>query len=104
VCRGNFVSVASGNAYILQGTGPRRCNIDSPSGTVTTSGIWNVEGNAIVTATNIADATHAVNTDGKLQGKRAFDTSNSRLMIALGASSTSAWSIADGSTSVTPTT
>lgn len=54
------------------------------------------------TAANIASAAHAINTTNKLAGKIVFDTTNSRIMIATGATATSAWAIADGSATVTP--
>lgn len=54
------------------------------------------------TAANIADATHAVNTTGKRAGRLVLDTTNERLMVALGALAASEWAIADGSATVTP--
>lgn len=54
------------------------------------------------TATQIADASHAVNTTDKAAGKIIFDSTNGRVMVATGGSGTSNWSVADGSATVTP--
>lgn len=54
------------------------------------------------TAANIADVTHAVNTTGKRAGRIAYDTTNTRVMIANGALAASTWSVVDGSATVTP--
>lgn len=54
------------------------------------------------TAAHIADKTNVINTAGKYSGKTVFDTTNGRLMTAIGATDVSQWYIADGSGSVTP--
>lgn len=54
------------------------------------------------TAANIADATHAVNATGKKAGRIVLDTTNERLMVALGVLAASEWAVADGSATVTP--
>lgn len=54
------------------------------------------------TATDISSATSALNTEGKAAGKVVLDTTNSRLMVAIGADPTSNWTVVDGSVSVTP--
>ena len=105
VCEGCYVSTSGGaSAYTLAGTGPRGCSISNGRGTNTISGTWARDGMGFASSTNIADVTAAVNTVDKYTGKRVFDTSNNRLMIAVGASSTSNWAVADGSATVTPTT
>jgi len=54
------------------------------------------------TAAAIADATDAVNTSDKQAGTLVLDTTNGRLMVALGSNATSNWAVADGSATVTP--
>ena len=54
-------------------------------------------------ATAIADIADAVNTANKVAGTVVLDTTNSRLMIALGADADSNWVAGDdSSTTVTP--
>ena len=54
-------------------------------------------------ATAIADVADAVNTANKVAGTVVLDTTNSRLMIALGADADSDWVAGDdSSTTVTP--
>jgi len=55
-----------------------------------------------VAATAIADAADAINTANKVAGTIVLDTTNSRIMVALGADATSNWAVADGSATVTP--
>jgi len=55
-----------------------------------------------VAATAIADAADAINTANKVAGTIVLDTTNSRIMVALGADATSDWAVADGSATVTP--
>ena len=103
ICDGNHVSVASGAvAYSSTMTTAAGCTIRNASGTITTNGSWEREGMGFGASTDIADKTHALNTNGKYLGRRVFDTSNSRIMIALGPTATSKWQVADGSASVTP--
>lgn len=102
VARGNYVSVSSGNAYVLAGTGDRGCELWNMQGTATHSGTWKVDGIPVVSATNIADDSHAINTADKHVGKLIWDTSNSRLMYALGTGATDGWRVVDGSATVTP--
>lgn len=54
------------------------------------------------TAANIADAAAAINTTGKTLYKQVWDTTNNRLMVAVGTGATDLWWVADGSASVTP--
>jgi hypothetical protein len=53
-------------------------------------------------ATAIADIADAINTSGKAAGTIAFDTTNSKLKIAVGANANSNWVDADGTNAVTP--
>jgi hypothetical protein len=53
-------------------------------------------------ATDIAAVANAINTRGKYAGRSVYDTTNNRLMIASGSTAVSAWYVADGSASVTP--
>ena len=54
------------------------------------------------TATAIADATDAINTANKVAGTLVLDTTNGRVMVAVGADATSDWAVADASATVTP--
>lgn len=57
----------------------------------------------VLTAANIADITHAVNTAYKEDGVAVWDTTNNRIMIAGGSATNSVWySAADPATTVTP--
>lgn len=53
-------------------------------------------------ATEIADATSALNTEQKVVGKRVIDTTNNRMLYASGETATAVWYVVDGSASVTP--
>ena len=55
-----------------------------------------------VTATQLAQDTDSVNTTGKAAGTVVFETTNSLLYIATGATATSTWVLADGTGAVTP--
>lgn len=74
-------------------TGTLTGNVDSTAGYI-----------QIRTATSaqIASAANAVNTAGKAAGTIVFDTTLSTLKIATGATATSTWVNADGTTAVTP--
>ena len=54
------------------------------------------------TSAQIASAANDVNTAGKAAGTIVFDTTLSTLKIATGATATSTWVNADGTTAVTP--
>jgi len=54
------------------------------------------------TAANIASAAAAINTTGKFTGRLVWDTTNNRMMRAMGTATTSAWRTMDGVTIVTP--
>lgn len=58
---------------------------------------------APVSAVDIANAGHSVNTANKYAGLYISDSTNNRLMVTFGSAPTSPWYVADGSTSVTPT-
>ena len=93
--------VASDNGFIGAFTGNVVGNV---TGTVT----GNVDATAgyiqlrTVTATQLADDANAVNTTGKAAGTVVFETTNSLLYIATGATATSTWVLADGTGAVTP--
>jgi hypothetical protein len=53
-------------------------------------------------ATDIAAVGNAVNTAQKAAGKMIWDSTNNRVMVASGSTAASAWYVADGSASVTP--
>ena len=74
---------------------------------ITFSGVTVVDGAAGLrlpsyTAAQIVDKTHAVNTANKAAGKLVFDTTNTRVMVATGATDVSTWKVADNSATVTP--
>lgn len=85
--------VTSTNGFVGAVTGNVTGGIDGSSGYVITYA---------TTAAAIADATDAVNTSNKQAGTLVLDTTNSRLMVALGSNATSNWAVADGSATVTP--
>jgi hypothetical protein len=93
--------VASANGFIGTITG-------DVTGTLTGTVIGNVDATAgyiqlrTVTAAQLAAATNAVNTSGKAAGTVIFETTNSKIYIATGATATSTWVLADGSGAVTP--
>ena len=86
--------------------------IGDVTGNVTGNTTGTVTGNVIATAgyiqlrtatsAQIASAANAVNTTGKVAGTIVFDTTLSTLKIATGATATSTWVNADGTTAVTP--
>lgn len=55
-----------------------------------------------VAAASIAAIANAINTTGKYTGKQVWDTTNNRMMYALGSAAASGWRVVDGSTTVTP--
>jgi hypothetical protein len=55
------------------------------------------------TAAQIADASNTINSSGKYTGSLVLDTTNGRVMVALGGELDSDWAVADGSATVTPT-
>lgn len=74
-------------------------------GTISENGVASFTGGVVVpgyTAANIAAVGHAVNTTGKVAGLLVRDTTNNRVMMARGSTASSAWDVADGSASVTP--
>ena len=54
------------------------------------------------TAAQIGAIGNAVNTTGKTAGKKIWDSTNKRVMIASGTSAGSAWTAYNGSSSITP--
>lgn len=82
--------------------------VGNVTGTVTGTVIGNVDSTAgyiqlrTVTAAQLAAATNAVNTTGKAAGTVVFETTNSVIYIATGATATSTWVLADGTGAVTP--
>lgn len=65
-------------------------------------GLYHINIAATYTAAQIGDITHAVNTTGKTAGKKIWDSTNSRVLEASGATAASAWTAPNGSTSITP--
>jgi hypothetical protein len=92
VCDSNFVTVQGGaTAYTLGGNGDRGCELRAPRNTATFTGNWMVDGVARATSTNIADIANAINTVGKYTGKKVYDTSNTRMLVAQGSATNSTW-------------
>ena len=87
-----FIGAVTGN---ITGnvTGTLTGNVDSTTGYVQLT---------TATTTQIADATSTVNTVGKAAGTIVFNTTLGTLKIATGATATSTWVNADGTTAVTP--
>ena len=83
--------VTSTNGFI--GAGTVTGNVDATAGYIQLR---------TATSAQIASATNAVNTAGKAAGTIVFDTTLSTLKIATGATATSTWVNADGTTAVTP--
>lgn len=61
-----------------------------------------MNGTTALTAANIADITHAVNTTGKLTGLLVWDTTNNRMLRSSGTTAAAPWHVVDGSATVTP--
>jgi hypothetical protein len=93
--------VTSTNGFIGAVTGNITGNV---TGTIT----GNVDSTAgyiqlrTATTSQIASATDSVNTVGKAAGTIVFNTTLGTLKIATGATATSTWVDADGTTAVTP--
>ena len=86
--------------------------IGAVTGNITGDVTGTVTGNVVATAgyiqlrtattAQIADIANAVNTTGKVAGTMVFNTTLGTLKIATGATATSTWVNADGTTAVTP--
>lgn len=91
----------AGTVYV--GTGSTAGNdVRNPKGTITFSGTWMINGLVNATSTVIADKTSIVNTADKYAGKLAYDTSNHRMLVALGSADVSIWELCDGTVAITP--
>lgn len=77
-------------------------DVRNPKGTISFSGTWNINGLVQATSTVIGDKTSIVNTADKYAGKMAYDTSNHRMMVALGPAVTDIWELCDGTVAITP--
>jgi hypothetical protein len=97
--------VTSTNGFIGAVTGNITGNV---TGDVTGTITGNVDSTAgyiqlrTATTSQIASATDSVNTVGKAAGTIVFNTTLGTLKIATGATATSTWVNADGTTAVTP--
>jgi hypothetical protein len=89
---GPIVGNVTGNV-IGNVTGTVTGNLDATTGYVQLT---------TATTAEIASATSTVNTVGKAAGTIVFNTSLGTLKIATGATATSTWVNADGTTAVTP--
>jgi len=83
-----FIGAVTGNV-----TGTVTGNLDATTGYVQLT---------TATTAEIASATSTVNTVGKAAGTIVFNTTLGTLKIATGATATSTWVNADGTTAVTP--
>lgn len=54
------------------------------------------------TTTNLGDAANAINTTGKRLGRRVYNTTNDKFLIAAGSATTDQWIYEDASTPITP--
>ncbi|MEL7098299.1 MAG: hypothetical protein AAGM84_05665 [Pseudomonadota bacterium] len=93
-----ITSLANGQIDI---NGARLLNVGSPAASGDAVPLSFIVREA--TAADIASATAAVNTAGKVQGGFAWDTTNLRMMRANGPGTNASWVAFDGSVTVTPT-
>lgn len=96
---------ASGNAYVSTGTvvvGNTLCGISNAKGETTVSGVYEVNGIASATTTNINDKTNTINTCGKFLGRTVYNTTTTKLVVAQGSTATSTWISVDAATTYTP--
>jgi hypothetical protein len=67
-----------------------------------TPGLYHVNVQGVYTQAQLEDATGAVNQTGKTTGKKVWDSTNKRVMVAQGSLPASLWTAANGSGSITP--
>jgi hypothetical protein len=92
-----------GVSYDSAGTSDRGNNIVNPQGDVTsTANVFQIDGVSRTTQAALQSIAHEINTVGKYAGKRAWDTTNTRLMIAEGSTAGSVWRVVDNSATFTP--
>lgn len=110
-CKGNFVTVSGAGVgyHLIGGTSTICCGIEQARGIITTTGSWDIDGVAQANAATILDKSSFINNftgaagvTNKYLGRRCYDTTNTRLMIAQGTGATSNWVRADGGATVTP--
>jgi hypothetical protein len=107
---GNVYAAATGGTTGT-GTAPSGTSTGQTDGTVEwdyvdTRAVFDARSDSrlpVHTAANIADASAAVNTGYRPQGWQVFDSTNGRVMVSNGSSTTSDWKVSDGSATVTPT-
>lgn len=92
---------AYGNTFTLN-SGAHGCAIRNPQGVSSMSGNWEIGDLAQATSANIADKTHELNTTGKFFGRKAYNSSSTKMVIAQGSTATSTWITVDAATTVTP--
>lgn len=108
VCmRNNYIRVAGGGtAYVsasTAGIGDRGNNIIGPINDSThTAGFFMFDDISRAQDTAIAARTNIINTYDKYLGKKVFDTTNNRILYALGSADNSGWAVCDGGGTVTP--
>jgi len=102
---GVYKGVTQDNATINGGT---LYNVTITGATIDGTLTGNVDATAgyiqlrTATATVIADKDDAINTSGKAAGTVVFDTTNSKIKVAVGDGATDDWVDADGTNAVTP--
>lgn len=102
VCEGNAVQTSGASvAYSVTGT-PADCEVRNPKGVQTITGAWTVDGLAQTSAANIANKAAAINTVNKYARKKVWDSSNSRLLVALGSADVDGWRKVNGDATIFP--
>lgn len=102
---GVYKGITQDNATINGGT---LYNVTITGATIDGTLTGNVDATAgyiqlrTATATVIADKDDAINTSGKAAGTVVFDTTNSKIKVAVGDGATDDWVDADGTNAVTP--
>jgi hypothetical protein len=67
-----------------------------------TPGLYHVNVQGAYTASSLEDIGNAINTTGKTTGKKVWDSTNRRVMVAEGPAAGDDWTAANGSGSITP--
>lgn len=65
-------------------------------------GLYHINIAGAFAAGTLQDITNAVNTTGKTTGKKVWDSTNRRVMVAQGPAAGDNWTAANGSGSITP--
>lgn len=96
---------ASGNILLSQGTGAQpiwQAPPVGPTGPTGATGPTGPQTLSNVTAGEISSTASSVNTTGKAAGRLVWETTNSKIKVAVGSGVTANWVDADGTNPVTP--